>query len=115
MALSGAQNATTLLGVSLAGVALWSDTLAPLVHTAWTGEPLQLKLAGGDVLAVVLFVAGFVFISNLSDDFAQVALWFVLALWAVYLVMHPDVITAVSARLTPGTAADNGGAAGGAF
>ena len=98
--LSGAQNATLVLGAGLVMVSLWSDTLAPLWDSAWNGKPLAITLPAAGVLAEALFVGALVFVGSLSDDFAQLAFWFILALWALYLVMHPGVVTTAASWMT---------------
>ena len=98
--LSGAQNATLVLGAGLVAVSIWSDTLSPLLDSAWNGTPLAITLPAAGILAEVLFIGALVFVGSLSDDFAQLAFWFILALWALYLVMHPSVVTTAAGWMT---------------
>lgn len=97
---SGTQGAVLVLGAGLAGVALWSDTLVPLWDSAWNGAKLRISLPPSGIVSMVLFIGALVFVSDLNPNFAQLAFWFILALWVVYLVMHPDVVTTVAGWLT---------------
>ena len=103
--LSGAQNATLVLGLGLVAVSLWRDTLAPLLRSAWSGEQLAITVPPGGILAETVFVGALVFIGSLSDDFAQLAFWLVAGLWAVFLVTHPAVVTTAAGWLTQNTQA----------
>lgn len=104
---TGAPGAVFVLGASLAGVALWRSTLLPIVRSSWTGEKLQLDLPAPQVLGIVLFVGVIVFISDLSGDMAQLALWFIVALWAVYLIMNPSTVSGVLSLLSGQQSAGN--------
>lgn len=99
---SGAQGTVLVLGAGLAGVALWSDTIAPLLDSAWNGTPLNISLPASGIASLVLFVGALVFVSDLSPDAAQVALWLVIALWCVWLVMHPGLVSTVTSWLSQG-------------
>lgn len=103
--LSGAQNATLVLGAGLLAVSLWRDTLGPFLRSAWSGEPLAITVPAQGVLAESVFVGVLVAIGSLSEAFAQLAFWFILALWLLLIVRNPQLVTTAAGWLTLNTQA----------
>lgn len=102
---TGAPGAVFILGGGLAAVALWHDVLHPIVNSAWGGQKLAITLPPGRIVGLLAFVGLLVFLSDLSSDFASLALYLVVALWAVYLIMNPTTVTNVVGIFTGQSAA----------
>lgn len=95
--LPGAANAVFILGFGLAAVALWNTTVVALWDLAWNGPNAtrRIILPPGPLIGLVGFVLLLVFVASLSPESAQVTLYLMLALWAVFLVMNPGVLQTV--------------------
>lgn len=105
LSLPGAGNGVFLLGGTLAIVAVWGSVIHPLIDLSWNGKYKTTKgmtMPPSGIISLVLFILLITFVSTLSPDFANVAFLFVLALWAVYLIMNPTVVQNVASFVSQG-------------
>jgi hypothetical protein len=100
--LSGAANATLFLGAGLVAVSLWQDVITPVWDSAWSGEPLKITLPAGLALGEVLFVGALVALTSFEPEWASVTVWFVIALWVVWIINNgPTVVKALTYLTAP--------------
>ena len=100
--LPGAGNATLFLFVSLALVATWREDGQPAWDAIFHNKPMDLKIPNTSILSLLIFGLILVFASSLSPDIAEITVLFMLALWAVFLVMNPSFVQTIAGWASQG-------------